>query len=150
MRKFEKLNLLLVIILGIGLVYVGAQVQEIEKNVEEVQSTIVSSEIVIYNGTAEISKEVKLTKGSTALEALKRVATVETKAYPAIGKMITSINGVENNQSAGTYWLIGYRNSTEQDWKPAEVGVGSLELEDNQEILFWYGKASNAPFETEF
>lgn len=150
MNRYQKLNLIIAIVLGLGLIYLGSEVQNLQGDVKELESRIVEAEIIIDNGTAEVSEKVQLTRGATALEGLERVATVKTKHYGGMGEMIRSINGVSNNRTSGKFWLIGYRNSTAGEWKSMTVSASEFELNEGQDILFWYGKSSNAPFGPRF
>lgn len=146
MKKIEKLNLLLVVLVGIGVLYLGGQVHNLREDVKDQESRIVESQIIIDNGTTNTSHRVQLTRGATLLEGLQRAADVKTKTYAGMGEMITSINGLENNKTTGTYWLIAYRNETADNWTSASTGAGKLQLKHGHDFLLWYGKPSNSPF----
>lgn len=68
-----------------------------------------------------------------------------TKHYPGMGEYITRINGVSNDQEKGKFWLIAKLENG--NWKGLNVGADSYRLKGGDNILFWYGKSKNAPFE---
>ena len=147
------------IVLGMGLIYVGHQtsvareklselekttstvigaLQKLQENlqirVSELDDLIVECGVTIDNGTVATTRSVYLTRGATALEALRRVAVVETKYYPGLGESIQKINGV--GAETGKYWAFYYWS--ENDWKYSEVGSGSYEVKDVDNIKFIY------------
>lgn len=147
------------VVLGMGLVYVGYQtsvareqlsdlenttdtivgaLQKIQENlqirVSELDDLIVECGVTIDNGTVATTGTVYLTKGATALEALRRVATVETVYYTGLGESVRKINGV--GAETGKYWAFYYWS--ENDWKYSEVGSGKYEVKDVDNIKFVY------------
>lgn len=140
LEKGVKASLLVVLILGLGLVYVGAQVNSLQDRADELDWLMIDSGVTIDNGTGTTTNAVHLTRGATALEALQRTATVETKIYPGQGAYITEINGVHENKSAGKYWMIYRWNEQGENWSMLQVGAGSYELEEGDNIKFSYEK----------
>lgn len=147
------------VVLGMCLVYVGhqasgaqEQLDELEKKtntivdalqgmqetlqvrVSELENLIVECGITIDNGTVATTETLYLTKGATALEALRRVAVVETTYYTGIGEFINKINGV--GAETGKYWAFYYWS--ENDWRYAEVGAGSYKVKGADNIKFVY------------
>lgn len=147
MNRYTKLNLLLILILGLGLIYLGSQVSDLSKRVNELDETVIETQVRISNGTDIYVERTHLTKGATALEALRRVASVETESYPGMGEMIVSIDGVRSNQSTGEYWIFASRESGSGNWTGVSKSVDSFYLGDNTELFFWYGVMTEAPFE---
>lgn len=144
------------IVIAMGLIYTGYQVNKLQGEVNELRSAhstiietlytqvgelenlIVDCEVAIDNSTETATHTVYLTKGATALEALRRVAVVETTYYAGIGEFIDSINGVTNNTATGMYWMWYTWDENEATWKYAPVGAGSYVLEDGDNIMFRY------------
>ena len=147
------------IVLGMSLVYVGYQMSSVQKQLSDLEKTtntiiealqgiqenlqirvneldnlIIECGVTIDNGTVTTTETVFLTKGATALEALRRVAVVETTYYTGLGELINKINGV--GSEAGKYWAL-YCWS-ENDWGYAEVGAGSYKVKDADNIKFVY------------
>ncbi len=147
MDKYNKLNLLLIILLGVGTLYLGAEILQMQGRFEEIEGRVVETEIVINNGTEQVNSTVKLTQGATALEALRREATVRTETFPGMGEMIISINGVENNEETNEFWLIGIREEGEEEWRSSEKGAEDIKIEEDKEILFWYGRTEDSPLD---
>lgn len=146
MERNTQITLLLFLILGLGLVYVGQQVNVLQNRVNELDYLIIETGVTIDNGADTTTKTVNLTRGATPIEALQRVAAIETETYTGLGTRVTTINGVSDNKKTGTYWLIAKKSENENSW----IGVtkpGRDELKDGDNLLFWYGKPSNAPFE---
>ncbi len=162
MVKIEKgvqAIIVIFVVLGMSLVHVGyqasaaqEQLNELEKTtstivealqgiqetlqirVSELENLIIKCGITIDNGTVATTETVYLTKGATALEALRRVAVVETTYYTGIGEFIDKINGI--GAETGKYWAFYYWS--ENDWRYAEVGAGSYKVEDVDNIKFIY------------
>ncbi len=149
MDRYNKLNLLLIIILAVGVLYLGTEVHRLGGRMEKMGESIVEVDLVIYNGTAERRSSVKVTEGATALEALRREASVVTESHHGIGEMILSVDGVGNNFDENKFWLIGLRDGGDEEWRAAETGAGDIRLGDDQEVLFWYGESQEAPFNVE-
>jgi len=144
------------IVIAMGLIYVGYQANKLQGEVNELRSTdstiietlytrvsglenlIIDCEVTIDNSTETATYTVYLTKGATALEALRRVAVVETTYYAGLGEFIDSINGVTNNTATGMYWMWYVWNENEAAWRYASVGAGSYVLEDGENIKFRY------------
>jgi hypothetical protein len=147
------------VVLGMCLVYVGhqasvaqEQLDELERRtntivdalqgmqetlqvrVSELENLIVECGITIDNGTVATTETLYLTKGATALEALRRVAVVETTYYTGLGEFINKINGV--GAEAGKYWAFYYWS--ENNWGYASVGAGSYKVKDADNIKFVY------------
>ncbi len=147
------------IVLAMGLIYVGHQMSVAQKEVSELRETtntiietmqgiqenlqiqvseleelIVECGVTIDNGSEVTTETVHLTKGATALEALRRVAVVETTYYTGLGEFIDKINGV--GAETGKYWAFYYWS--ENDWRYAEVGAGSYKVKDVDNIKFIY------------
>ena len=147
------------VVLGMCLVYVGHQASvaqeqfdELEKKtntivdalhgiqetlqvrVSELENLIAECGVTIDNGTVATTETLYLTKGATALEALRRVAVVETTYYTGLGEFINKINGV--GAETGKYWAFYYWN--ENDWRYAEVGAESYKVKDTDNIKFIY------------
>jgi len=126
----------IICVLALALVYVGHRTATLEGRVSELENLIVGCEITIDNGLGAVTENVYLTKGTTALEALRRVAVVETTYYAGLGEFIDSINGVANDEEAGKYWMwYLWENGA---WKLASVGPGSYKIKDGDKIKFSY------------
>jgi hypothetical protein len=79
-------------------------------NASNVGNLYISSDgtLINYDGVA----------GEAALATLKKLTTVETASYSS-GELVTSINGLAQNESTGQYWSF-YVNG-----QMAAVGAGS-------------------------
>lgn len=146
MNKYNKLNLILIVVLGLGLIYSISVINSLDRRVDKLDNTVIDVNVSIRNGTGFSANIVHLTRGATAMEALRRVSTVDSSLYPAKGEFINSIDGVSNNITANKFWLIGYKNPESDEWKSMKVSASKFKLEEGQNILFWYGKPSNSPF----
>lgn len=140
MERATKISLLLFLVLGLGLIFVGNQVNTLQKEVNSLDGTIIKAGITIDNGTDTTTETVTLTRGATALEGLQRIATIETKTY-SWGTYLVSVNGVEENLAANKSWIY-YKLENKNDWKQLEIGADTYELEDEDNIRFSYEKVS--------
>lgn len=136
MERSLKISLILFLVLGMGLVYLGDQVNTLQGEVDELEGTIVTAGIRIDNSTDTINETVHLTKGASALEGLQRIATVGTETYP-FGTYLVSINNVEENINANKSWMF-YKLENQDDWKQLDIGGSQYELEDGDNIKFSY------------
>ncbi len=136
MERSLKISLILFLVLGMGLVYLGDQVNTLQGEVNELEGRIVTAGIRIDNSTDTINETVHLTKGASALEGLQRIATVGTETY-SFGTYLVSINNVEENISANKSWMV-YKLENKNDWKQLDVGASQYELEDGDNIKFSY------------
>ncbi|TDA31604.1 MAG: hypothetical protein DSO03_04550 [Hadesarchaea archaeon] len=137
MEEVTKAIVVVLVVMAMGTVYLAYEVSDLRADLKELQGTILTVDVgvVIDNGEAELSHRLSLAKGATALDALKRVAVVETEHY-AWGEFITSINGLSNNPSEGKYWMFYIWEN--HQWKYASVGAGSYELRDGENVKFKY------------
>lgn len=144
------------IVVAMGLIYVGYQVTDLQGQVSELQDTtstivetlytrvseleelIIECGVTIDNSTETTTHTVYLTKGATALEALRRVAVVETTYYAGLGEFIGSINGIANDPDTGMYWMLYIWYESEATWNYASTGAGSYVLKDGENIKFKY------------
>lgn len=85
MKKGVKASILLTLILGLGLVYLGGQVYSLQNRVDKLDWLVIEAGVTIENESGVETKAVHLTRGATALEALQRTATVETKFFSGLG-----------------------------------------------------------------
>ena len=97
---------------------------------EEKQAGKVKAEIKIDFGTSEKTKAIEVQNGTTVFEVLGRVATVESKEYAGMGKIITSIDGIAMNE---TYSWLYFVND-----KLAIVSVDNYLLTEDSSITFKY------------
>ena len=157
-RSVQAMIVILVIV-GMAAVYVGYQanvaqnhLNDLEKTtnsiietlqgmqdtlqtrVNELENLIVKCGITIDNGTATTTEIVYLTKGAKALEALRRVAMVETIYYAGLGEFIDKINGIGGE--TGKYWA--FYHWSENEWKYADVGAGDYKVMNADNIKFVY------------
>lgn len=123
MKKGVKASILLTLILGLGLVYLGGQVYSLQNRVDKLDWLVIEAGVTIENESGVETKAVHLTRGATALEALQRTATVETKFFSGLGLKITTINGVKENQSTNKYWMTYRLNENEGEWKLLNIGA---------------------------
>ena len=83
---------------------------------------------------------VSVPKGTTAFEILKLAGQenpcykAKYKVFPSLGRFITSICSIEQDPSAGLYWLI-YENGN-----PAKFGVDQLKPKEGTRLTFRYEK----------
>ncbi len=111
-------------------------VEALYTRVEELENLIVECGVTIDDGSTPTIGTVHLTKGATALDALRRIAVVETTYYAGVGEFIDSINGVSNDPGAGKYWMWYIWEN--EGWVLAPVGAGNYGLNDGDNIKFSY------------
>ncbi len=114
----------------------GVLVETLYHRINELENLIVECYVTIDNGTESTTHTVYLTKGATALDALRRVAVVQTQFYPGLGEYIVSINGLQENVDANKFWMWYIEENGV--WVLAPVGAGSYELRDDDNIKFSY------------
>jgi hypothetical protein len=115
------------------------QLSGLETRIEELEGTIITVGVTIDYGDGNVQIEtVHLTKGASALEALRRIAAVKTEYYPMLGDYIVSINGTSENMEANKYWMWYIWDENGASWELAPIGAGSYELEDGDNIKFSY------------
>ncbi len=133
------------IMLSLALVYVGYQVYALQmqlaeqaENINELRGLLLKIEVTIDNGNATKTEVIWLTKGASALEALRRMAVVETKYFSGLGEFIESIDGIRNDPEMGKYWMWYIWNEEKAEWEYATVGAGSYKLRGGERIMFRY------------
>jgi uncharacterized SAM-binding protein YcdF (DUF218 family) len=94
------------------------------------EAKIVSVTFVVNNGTANASKTLDVALGTTVLAALEANFAVAKKQY-SCGALVTSIDGVAQNESAGLFWQYYV------DGALAPVGAGDFKLEENGTSVEW-------------
>lgn len=155
-RKEFQAIIIAFVVLSLALVYVGYQVYGLETQLaeqrektgalvealvarlDELEELILEVEVTVDNGNTTKADVIWLTKGATALEALRRVATVETTYFAGLGEFIESVDGLRNNPDAGKYWMWYIWNKERAQWEYAPVGAGSYRLKDGDRIMFRY------------
>jgi hypothetical protein len=114
----------------------SALVENLYPRISELEGLLIECEVMIDNGTENVKHTVCLTKGATALDALRRVAVVETTFYAGLGEYINSIDGLRENFAANKFWIwYIWENGA---WTLAPVGAGAYELVDGDYIKFSY------------
>jgi hypothetical protein len=96
-------------------------------------SVVVKNEI---ENAVLISTSVEFSAGETVFDALSRVAKVEFKFYPGLGKFVTSIDNLRQTETA---WWLYYVNGT-----LASIAADRYGLMDGDNILWKY--TSEMPF----
>lgn len=91
-----------------------------------------------YGDNMGRTETVYLSKGSTALDAFRRIATLETKYYSSLGEYVVAIDGIREDAGASKYWQWYIWQEDTASWGWAPVGIGSYELSDGENILFRY------------
>lgn len=142
MRNETKILIVIIVVIGLGLVYTVDQVSSLEDRVDEIDHSIIKSGITIDNEDVARTYTVNLTRGASALEALQRVAKVETQSYPGMGVYVTEINGLHENSNLNKYWIVYKLSDENQEWTLLNTGVGSYQLKEGDNIKFSYEKAS--------
>lgn len=123
--------------------YLALELEDLQPRLERLEGSIITVGLTIdYGGENLRTKSLRLTKGATALEALRRVAAVETKFFPGLGEYIVSVDGVAENHATSTYWMWYLWNEAEGKWELAPVGAGSYELVDGDNLKFSYETVS--------
>ena len=117
------------------------RVSDLKSRLSEIESVVVMVKVgatIDYGDNMGRTATVYLSKGSTALDAFRRVATLETRYYSGLGEYVVAIDGIREDADASKYWqwYIWQENTTSWEWAP--VGVGSYELSDGENILFRY------------
>lgn len=126
------------VVLTSGVVFLGFQVSDLGWRVNELAGqlerlNIVMCRVTIDYGTENELETVWLPKGATALDALRRVAAVETTFYAGLGEVIHKIKDVGGDP--GKYWAFYYWG--ENDWIPG-TQPGTHELRNVDDIMFVY------------
>lgn len=155
-RKEFQAIIIAFVVLSLALVYVGYQVYGLQvqlaeqtkktdtlvetlvARIDELRGLLLKVEVIIDNGNATKTEVIWLTKGATALEALRRVAVVETRYFAGLGEFIESIDGQKNNPEAGKYWMWYIWNKEKLEWEYAPVGADRYKLKDDDRIMFRY------------
>lgn len=70
MERTVRVSLLLIIVLGLGLVYLGGRVNSLDSRVGEVDYLIIETGVSIDNGSGVVTETVHLTRGATGLAAV--------------------------------------------------------------------------------
>ena len=118
--------------------YATYQLGNLEARVEELEGMLVVAMVTIDNGAENRTESVHLTKGATALDALERIAAVETRYYAGIGYYIVSIDGLSEDPGANKYWMWYIWNNDQAAWELVPVGAGGYKLKDGDSIKFSY------------
>jgi hypothetical protein len=114
----------------------SALVENLYPRISELEGLLIECGVTIDNSTENVTHTVHLTKGATALDALRRVAVVETTFYAGLGEYINSIDGLKENFTANKFWMwYVWENEA---WTLAPVGAGAYELVDGDNIKFSY------------
>ncbi len=142
LNKETKILVIIVIFLGLGLIYTAVQVDSLQNRVNQLDWTIVNAGVTIETEDNQNRYTVHLTRGATAIDALQRIATVETINYPGMGMYVTEINSLHENESAGEYWIVYRLDRENRKWEILQTGIDSYELKDEDNIKFSYEKAS--------
>ncbi|MCS7135895.1 MAG: DUF4430 domain-containing protein [Nitrososphaerota archaeon] len=155
-RKEFQAIIIAFVVLSLALVYVGYQVYDLQiqfteqvkktgvlvetlvTRIDELEGLILKVEVTIDSGNATKTEVIWLTKGATALEALRRIAVVETRYFAGLGEFIESVDGLRNNPEIGKYWMWYIWNEEKARWEYATVGAGSYKLRDEDKIMFRY------------
>ena len=83
--------------------------------------------VVIHLDDSDVSKNVELAKGETALDATKAAAEVVTSGEGETA-FITSINGREADASKNEFWELVINGEN------AQVGAGGYKIQDDDKI----------------
>jgi len=126
------------VVLALALVYVGYGVSVLESRVEKLERSIIEVGVLIDNGAGVRVETLHLTAGATALEALNRVAVLETKVYPGLGVSVISIDGISKVPENKMYWIFYTWNREKAGWEPIPVGVGKYRLSDGENFAAVY------------
>ena len=137
-KKETQAIAVILTVLALGLIFVGYRTIALETRVKELDWLIVRADVMIDNGTENVTHTVYLTRGGTALEALRRIAVVETRYFVGIGEYIVSIDGLREDPAAGRYWMWYLWYENEAAWRYAPVGAGNYTLEDGDRVRFSY------------
>ena len=81
-------------------------------------------------GTSEKTKTVEIQNGTTVFDVLNNIATVKYQEYAGMGKMVTSIDGFEQNSSYSWMYFV--------DDKLASVAADKYALTKDSSFIFKY------------
>lgn len=113
----------------------GARVMELE----EMMVPITVGVTIDYGGDNIRTETVRIMVGATALDALEKIATVETTYYPTfMTYLIDAIDGIANNPDESKWWMWYIWNPETSEWEHAPVGAGLHTLKDMENIEFRY------------
>jgi hypothetical protein len=121
--------------------YLIYQISDLKSRISELESTAITVRVgatIDYGDNTSRTETVYLSKGSTALDAFRRFATVETVHYPGLGDLVVAIDGIRENAGTSKYWQWYILQENSGSWELAPIGVGSYELIDGENILFRY------------
>lgn len=138
-RRETQAIVVVLVVLALGVIYLGNYVSALKTRVDEIDWLVIETSITIDNGTDVRTETVHLTRGGTALEALNRIATVETEVY-SFGVSVTAIDGLRKDKwdSEGMFWYFYTWNEVKNNWEPIPVGVGKYELSDGENFKAVY------------
>lgn len=121
--------------------YAAFRLGSLESRFREMESTLMTVEVgatIDYGDNVGRTTTVHLAKGSTVLDAFKKIATVETRYYTGLGEYVVSIDGVSEDMSANKYWQWYILQENTASWGLGPVGAGSYELSGGENIKFSY------------
>jgi hypothetical protein len=121
--------------------YLIYQVSDLKSRLSELESAVITVKVgatIDYGDNTSRTETVYLSKGSTALDAFRRFATIETVHYSGLGDLVVAIDGVRENAGASKYWQWYIWQENTASWELAPVGVGSYELNNGENIMFRY------------
>ena len=124
-NSFLKFFLISIFFIIFGLYFLQISQQGI--NIKKQSGVVFINEKIYIDGSLVTNWEQEITKGSTALELLKKTATIR---YSGEGKnaFVTKINGRTAQTQQKEYWAL-YINS-----KLSDIGAGSYILHPNDKI----------------
>lgn len=138
-RRETQAMIIALVVLALGVIYLGDYVGALKTRVDEIDWLVIETSITIDNGTDVRTETVHMTRGGTALEALNRIATVETTVY-SFGVSVDAIDGLHDNKwdSEGMFWYFYTWNEAGNKWDSIPVGVGKYELSDGENFKAVY------------
>lgn len=102
----------------------------------------ISLGIKYKNGTVVWHNSTLLGKGSTLLEATRKVALVNSTEHPGMGSFVNSINGVRNEHPY--YWMWWYWDKN-VGWTLGPVAADKYVVSDGEVLIWFYQDTSQYP-----
>lgn len=96
--------------------------------IKQEEKALFGASISVTNADETVT-EYKITEETTALEAVRKAAQVETKGE-GVSAFVTSINGRKADEAKKEYWAF-YIND-----KPSAVGAGSYTIKNGDKIIW--------------
>ena len=122
-------------------VYSFYQLKEVKKALRK-EKIEVNLGIKSWNGTIKWYNGTQVPAGSTLFDVTALVADVNYTAYPGMGVLVESINGVKNEDPFYWMWWIW---TDWGGWQEGPVAADKYVVSDREVLLWYYEDTSQSP-----